>query len=157
MYHVVIEERALLRKKPILYVRWGKGKALGLGLSGGELEIVSANTRILLHPRDIVIEAQVEKYEDVIAGKRKYLYVYFRNTIEPLDAPRIDISDVEVVDGFEVRATNIEFARYLTIITPGAYLYNYVIISDNVLTAEVNTRREIYYEQITKGVTIYFL
>lgn len=144
-------------KKLVLYTRWGKGKALRLGLSGGELEVTSTNTRIILHPRDIVVEAQVEKYEDVVAGKRKYIYVYFVDPIEPLDAPRIDVSNVEVVDGFEVRVTDIGFARYLTIITPGAYLYNYVIVSDNVLAAEVNIRREVYYERTARGVTIYML
>ena len=146
-----------MRKKHLLYIRWGKGKALGIGLGGGELEIVSANMNIILHPRDIVIEGKVDKYEDVVAGKRKYIYVYFKESLQPLDASRIDIGDVEVINGFEVRITNIEVARYLTIITPGAYLYNYVIVSDNILSAEVNTRREVYYEKMDKGLMIYLL
>lgn len=146
-----------MRKKHILYIRWGKGRALGLSLSGDELEIVSANVNIILHPRDIVVEGKVDRYEDVIAGKRKYIYVYFGESLQPLNASRIDINDIEVINGFEVRITNIEVARYLTIITPGAYLYNYVIISDNILSAEVNTRREVYYEKTGKGLTIYLL
>ncbi len=144
-------------KGSTLYLRWVKGKALGVKIGGGELEVIAANTKIALHPRDIVVEGKVKGYEDIVAGKRKYVYVYFNEPLIGLTPPRIDLGNVEVIGGFEIRVTRINSTGYLTIITPGAYLYNYVIISLEALSAEVNTRREVYYEDTGTGVAVYIL
>ena len=131
--------------------------ALALRIEPAELEIKAENTRIILRQREIVVDSPVSRYEDVVTSKRKYFYIYLSENIKPLHPPRIDIIDYDVVGGFEIRVTNIEVSRYLTIITPGAYLYNYVILSDNLLGGETNTRRELFYEKTSRGLTIYFV
>ncbi len=144
-------------RKNNIYIKWGNRTALSLRIEPAELEIRAENTRIILRQREIVVESPVSRYEDMVAGKRRYFYIYLSENIKPLQPPRIDIIDYDVVGGFEIRITNIEVSRYLTIITPGAYLYNYVILSDDLLGGETNTRRELFYEKTNKGLTIYFV
>ncbi len=145
-------------KKNYIYVKWGnKPEALALRIEPAELEIKAENTRIILRQREIVVENTITHYEDKITGKRKYFYIHLSEKIKPLQPPRIDITDYEIINGFEIRITNIEISKYLTIITPGPYLYNYIILSENLIGGETNTRRQLFYEKTNKKLTIYFV
>ena len=145
-------------KKNYVYVKWGTPKeALALKIEPAELEIKAANTHIILRQREIIIENKIKKYEDKTTNKRKYFYIYLSENIQPIKPPKLDITDYEVINGFEIRTTNIELTKYLTIITPGPYLYNYIILSNNIIGGETNTRRQLFYEKTNNKLTIYLL
>ncbi len=147
------------RKKPVFYVRWGPGKALELEVAEDVMIIRGRNIEVDLEPRSVRIEAPefyVKEYSD---EKRKRVYVELPQGVEGLEAPRIDIDSKSMVGYFEVRVSEIEgLDRFLTIVTPGGFLYDYVIITSDKLMFETSARRKTYQENVPgETITIYLV
>jgi len=112
-----------------------------------------------LEPRSVRVEAPefyVREYSD---ERRKRVYVDLPRGVEGLEAPRVDIDSRSLVGLFEIRVTEIEgLDRFLTIVTPGGFLYDYAILTTDKLVFETNARRKTYQESVPgEAVTIYLV
>ncbi len=149
------------RMKPVFYVKWGPGRALELQVSQDAMIVRGEGVEIDLEPRSVHVEAgefAVREYSD---EKRRWVYIDIPGGIKGVEAPRIDIdsSHPKLLGLFEVRLTEVEgLDRYLTIVTPGGFLYDYVIITSDKVMFETKARRKLYRESVPgESLTIYLV
>ncbi|AEM38755.1 hypothetical protein Pyrfu_0886 [Pyrolobus fumarii 1A] len=147
------------RKKPVFYVKWGPGKALEMEVSEDVMILRGDGFELDLEPRSVRLEASefaVREYSD---DKRKRVYIDVPVGIHGVQAPRVDIDGTRMVGYFEVRLTEIEnLDRYLTIITPGGFLYDYVVVTSEGVMFETSAKRKLYREEVPgEAVTIYLV
>ena len=138
-----------------LRVSWGEGH-LELRFVEDWLEVHAANCRVVLAPRSVEVHGKAAGHRESLVGKRKYIYVELAEPLKPLKGPGERVEKL-LAGGFEITGTDVEFSRYLTIITPGFYLYNYAVLSDTSLALEVSTRREAYFNQEGGKLTLYLV
>ncbi len=144
----------------ILYVAWSRdSKGLELNVQVDELSIKSSNLRIWFRPREVEVQASIREYRDYLVGKKRYCYIDFNEPISPLKIPRIDLrnQDIEMVSNFELRVIDIELSKYLTIVTPGNFLYNYIILCNDSMGLELSARRNVFYEALDYGIVVYIM
>ena len=147
--------------KPVFYVRWGPGRALELQVAQDAMIIRGDGLEIDLEPRSIHVEAEefaVREYGD---EKRRWVYIDLPRGVRGIEAPRIDIDagHPKLLGLFEVRLTEVDnIDRYLTIVTPGGFLYDYVILTGDKLMFETKARRKLYRESVPgESLTIYLV
>ncbi|RLG82716.1 MAG: hypothetical protein DRO40_06905 [Thermoprotei archaeon] len=141
-----------------LYLRWNNG-VIEIRKEGEHIIISSKNYIFELRPRTIIIHGKIASYEHVETGKqkkRKYTYIYLDNAIEPKQGHGKIIKEV-LYENFEVRYQDMGFEKFLTIVTPGAYLYEYVILTAEILTVAYSAKREAYVDIEPGLATIYFV
>ncbi len=138
------------------YVKWRNG-SLKLVFKEPLLEIISKNYRFILRPRIVIVEGTVKEYNIASPnrrGKYKYVYIELGEEVIPFDKkgrmPRPDI-----IGGFEVNYQDMRFEEYLTIVTPGTFLYEYVILTTNMLTICLSAKKEAYVDLEENVATIY--
>ncbi len=139
-------------------VKWGDG-CIDLEARAGELAITFSNTKITLRPRIIIVEGSDVDYEEGSSGKsvkKKYIYIHVRECLKPLPAQGKYISTV-LYDKYEIRYQKLGFGEYLTIVTPGEYLYDYIIVTEDTITIGMSGKREAYFYKEDKRLTIYFV
>lgn len=138
-----------------LRVAWGDGH-LELRFVEDWLEVLASNYRIVLAPRSVEIHGEASGHRESLVGKRKYIYVELAEGLKPLRGSGEKVERL-LVGGFEVTGTDVEFSRYLTIITPGFFLYNYAILTDGSLALEASARREAYFDEGGGKLTLYLV
>ena len=129
------------------YVRWGGSRALRLTVSGDTLVVEAENARITLEPRSIAVEAGYRYKREIEDKSRKNLYIGFSEPLKPIEAPRVDILGRGFIGNFEVIYTDLDFEKYLTIITPASAVYDYVVLTNEELMVQMPPRRKLYYEE----------
>ncbi len=149
------------KKKPTFYVKWGAGRALEVEVSQDVMVLKGEGLEIILEPRSIHLEAPefyVAEYED---GRRKRVYIRLPQGVKGVEAPRVDIDSTtaRLLGLFEVRLTEIPgLDRYLTIVTPGGYLYDYVILTSDQVMFETSAKKKLYREEMPgESITIYLV
>jgi len=137
------------------YVRWLDGGARVV-VSGDVLELVFRNARVVAEPRRLVLEgipASPRCYSD---GRRLRVALDLAGEPEPFrPPPRIDIEYTGMVGGFQVTYTSLGFDSYITIVTPGGHLYDYVVVSRRLVFLEASGRRKAFFEELGGGVAVY--
>jgi hypothetical protein len=129
------------------YVKWGAVEALRLEVGSDTLRVIAENADIVLEPRMADINAKYSYKKEVEDSNRKTLYIGLREPIKPLKAPRIDIVGRSYVGNFEVIYTDLDFEKYLTIITPASFLYDYVVLTTTEIMFHMIARRQVYFEE----------
>ncbi len=73
--------------------------------------------------------------------------------------PAVDMvaNDKRHYMGFEVRATDLDFRWYLTIVVPGSFLYDYAIISPDKSEVVMSAKRKVYVEETSKSEVVYLV
>jgi hypothetical protein len=133
-------------KQTSFYVKWGNG-ALELIPSYNSLQIRAKNYEFAFEPRSIVIEGKYGAKREIDHLNRKTVFIEFVEEVQPLNPPRIDIVGRNYVGNFEVVYTDLEFERYLTVITPADFLYDYFVLTSTDLMLYMQSKRKIYYEE----------
>ena len=140
-------------------VKWGNS-CIELEHSIDILRLNSVNYRVELRPRTIIVKGSIDSSEVVETGKhrkKKYLYINFKEKIKGFVGRRYSQETEFILRNFEVKILDLEFERYITIITPGPFLYNYVIISQDQLVIELSGKREVYIDRELKMITVYIV
>jgi len=146
------------REKAEFYVKWGAAKALRLRVNGDSLRIDAGNASFVLEPRTVDIGAKYTYKREVQDSNRKTLYIGFREPLQPLEAPRIDIIGRSYIGNFEVIYTDLDFEKYLTIITPAHFLYDYAVLTSSEIMFHMIARRQVYYEEEPfERIRVYFV
>ena len=135
-----------MARRKTVYVKWDSG-GLEVRLSRGLITVVAANAALYFEPRSVLVEADYEEPVAISDEKRLYVYIGFRGKLEPLEAPRIDVVGRYVDELGELRLVDLEFNRYLTILTPGDFLYDFAVITPDKLFFQTNARRKVYFEK----------
>ncbi len=138
------------------YVKWRNG-GLRLVFKNSFLEIISKNYRFILRPRIVIVEGTVKEYNVVSPhrhGKYKYVYIELSEEVKPFDK-KGRVPRPGIIEGFEVNYQDMGFEEYLTIVTPGAFLYQYIILTTSMLTICLSAKKEAYIDLENNVVTIY--
>lgn len=133
-------------RRESFYVRWNGG-ALELRVMREALEIGAANAELLFEPRSLTIEAKYTYKREVEDRNRKTLFIGFAEELKPLEAPRVDIVGRNYIGNFEVVYTDLEFERYLTVITPASFLYDYFVLTSRDVMLYMQAKRKVYFEE----------
>ncbi len=139
-------------------VAWGNG-CIEFKVRNNELEINGENVKIILRPRVIIFTNGVTDYELGESGrkaKKKYIYIYPKNGIEPINKRGKFLKEYSL-DRFEIMYQKLSFSEYMTIITPGEYLYDYVIITRDIVTIAMSGKKEAYFYKEENKLTIYIV
>lgn len=141
-----------------LYVEWiPKRGSLMVTFKPYELTIAFKNIVFMFLPREARVSNNVKEYRESKYGRKRYIRVKLSSSVIPISARGEPIVKPRIIGNFELRYTNLDFLRFLTIITPGAFLYNYAILSDEGLCIETSASKEVYFEEIKDSLTIYFV
>jgi len=130
--------------------KWRDGYVIVYERSG-ELVIEAANTRIILSPREIVVEGLfqgVREYPEGLRGEKKVVYVDFAFPVRGKEEPQ-DIVFKRHVDtyigGYGVAYTNLDqVGHYLTIFPPPGSLWENAVLSEDSLAILMLGRRQVY-------------
>ena len=142
-----------------LYIAWDSKGRYGLlsSLRGEALTIAAYNITLTFNPRGIDVVANIGDVKVYDIGKRKYVYIFLNERIKPLPTGKSDIVDKEFIGSFEVVVTRINGNNYLTIITPGSWLYNYVILTDDTLLIEMSSKKDVYFEKLEDEIVVHIV
>ncbi|HIQ24245.1 MAG TPA: hypothetical protein EYH50_04265 [Pyrodictium delaneyi] len=144
-------------RRESFYVRWDGG-ALELRVMREALEIRAANAGLLFEPRSVTIEAKYTHKREIEDRNRKTLFIGFAEELKPLEAPRVDIVGRNYIGNFEVVYTDLEFERYLTVITPASFLYDYFVLTSRDVMLYMQAKRKVYFEEEPYDrIIIYFV
>ncbi len=138
------------------YIKWGSGSIL-LKSIASDLVLKTDNLYLELRQRVVVVEGSIGSYEIVSSGrsgKRKHVYIKLRDSVKPLGRKGV-VVDREYIDNFEIRVLEKEFGKYITVVTPGAFLYDYIILSDDIIMVSLSGKREAYIDLEDNRLTIY--
>ncbi len=146
----------MLRK---VYVAWNsKGKhGLLFSFRGESLTIAAYNLTITLNSRGVDVVASIKDTKVYEIGKRKYVYIIFKEKIQPLPTGKSDIIDKAFTSGFEIIVTHINDNNYITVVTPGSWLYNYIILTNDTLMLELSKKRDVYFERLEDEVVVHIV
>jgi len=137
-------------------VKWGNGVVL-IRCSEDSLILTFKNVKITLYPREVQVNRGVLRFFESTVGKKRYVYVYFREKLKPIITNDItNARNTRVQCNFEVHCVDLEFSKYLTIVTPGATLYNYVVFTEDIMTIVSSGKRKVYFETIDGGLNVYY-
>jgi len=136
----------IMKRQTAFYVKWGKG-GLELRIDGPSLMIRARNYEIMLEPRSVLVNGRYGAKREVEHMNRKTFFIELVDGITPLDAPRVDIVGRNYVGNFEIIYTDLDFERYLTIITPAEHLYDYAVLTTQELMLHMQAKRKLFYEE----------
>jgi hypothetical protein len=129
-----------------VYARWGVG-VLELRVRGELFTVRAANAELFFEPRSVVVEARYAGRRSVSDDRRLRVYIDLADEIKPLEPRRVDLIGSRALGLFEVRVTDVEFRRYLTVITPAGFLYDFFIVSDDTIMLEASAKRRVFFEE----------
>ncbi len=141
-----------------VYIMYSKG-AWRVRSVGGAVEISGKDGKIILDARTITIpkESKVKVAEPSV--KKRTLYVFHRDLGFIDSPPYIDLraGQSRVYENFDLRPVDLDFEQYLTIVTPGSFLYDYAIITRKKTGVIMSAKREIYVEETKNSLIIYLV
>jgi hypothetical protein len=145
-------------REAVFYLRWGGASALELRMKGDTLTVRASNASITFEPRSAVVEARYTYKREVQDVNRKTLFIGLAEPLKPIPAPRVDIVGRTYIGNFEVVYTDLDFEKYLTIITPSNYLYDYIVLTSREIMFHMIARRQVYFEEEPyEKLIIYFV
>lgn len=125
---------------------WGDGYIV-CSLTGGDLEVKASNSTIIFESRSIFVGGLFERLREYRGGQGKNVYV---DLAFPLKGTRGEGAlyrfDVDTFLGpYGLVYTSMEgLGYYLTIYPPPGSLYDYAVLSPDMLMFRTSHRREIY-------------
>ncbi len=126
---------------------------------GSSVEVIGRKGKIILDARTIAVPKDSEIKIAEPSVKKRTIYV-FHDDLGLVDSPPyIDLraGQSRVYENFDLRPVDLDFEQYLTIVTPGSFLYDYVIISRKKTGVIMSAKREVYVEETGKSLIVYLV
>lgn len=134
-------------------IKWGDGVVL-VKCGDVDVTLTFGNGKLTFYPREVSLECKYSRFYVEDVGKKRYAYVLFREPLKPFEPN--GHGDVKVQCSFEIRSVDLGFSKYITIITPGVALYEYAIVSEELLVVMSRVKKRVYFETLSSGVNIYY-
>lgn len=137
---------------------WGDG-CVSFRSRNNELKVIAENLEILLRPRVIVFIDKIDSYELCECGKKakkKYIYIYPKTHIQPINKRGKFLKEY-TIEKFVIMHQRLSFDEFITVITPGEYLYDYIILTKEVITVAMSGKKEAYFYEEENRLTVYFV
>ncbi|ABU81187.1 hypothetical protein [Ignicoccus hospitalis] len=133
-----------------------KEYSLKLDVSGNALIVADS---IVLDARSVTLPKDSEVRYSEPTVKTRAFYAFYARLPTLTRPPAVDMvaNDRRVYRGFEIRAVDLDVQQYLTVVTPGSFLYDYVIITPNKMGIYMNSKREGYLEETSKSKILYLV
>ena len=130
--------------------------ALEVDIAGNALIVAN---KIVLDARSVTLPKEAEVRYAEPSVKRRAFYAFYERLPTAEFPPAVDMvaNDRRVYRGFELRATDLDVEQYLTVVTPGSFLYDYVIITPNKMGIYLSSKREGYLEETSKSKILYLV
>jgi len=146
----------LPRRYERLYLGW-KDKNMGViaEIRPSKVVISSYNLTFMLEPNQVTIEGDIHSVDVIDTSKRRNAYVSY-DDIKPVPLGRVYCNHFfTIFDRFKINVINHKIASYITIIVPGDWLYEFMVISDNKACISMSKGRKAYVEEYDKTFNIY--
>ncbi len=114
---------------------------------------------IVLDARSITLPKESEIFYAEPEVKKRVVYAFY-NPLKGVERPPyVDMlaGERRVFGGFELRAVDMDFEQYLTVITPGSFLYEYTIVTPRKLALVTSAKRDFYLEDTEKRKIIHIV
>ena len=133
-----------------------KNFSIKLDVSGNAMIVAD---KIVLDARSITLPKESKVFYAEPTVKKRTLYATYNELPTHEFPPTVDMvaNDRRVFRGFEVRAVDMDFEQYLTIVVPGSFLYDYVIITKKKMGIVMSAKRESYLEETSKSKILYLV
>jgi len=120
---------------------------------------LSVADKIVLDNRIITLPKESRVYYAEPTVKKRSLYAFYNRLPTLKSPPSIDMvaNERRVYRGFEIRAVDIDVEQYLTVVTPGSFLYDYVIITPTKMGIYLSAKRDAYLEETSKSKVLYLV
>ena len=136
-------------------MKYKKG-ALKVDFHGNALIV---DDKIVLDSRSIAFPKGTEvRYAEPTKKKMALIALH-----EPLKLserpPRIDMvyGETKFINGFELRAVDLDFEIYLTVVVPGSFLYDYAIVTPSKTEIVMSAKRNVYLEEASSSSVVYLV
>ena len=138
-----------------MFVKYKKG-ALRIEFHGNALIV---GDKIVLDSRSITFPKGAKVYY-AEPTKKKMALIALHEPLELLKSPpRVDMvyGESKFVNGFELRAVDLDFEVYLTVVVPGSFLYDYAIITPTKTEIMMSAKRNVYLEETSSSSVVYLV
>jgi hypothetical protein len=138
-----------------LFVKYKKG-ALKVEMQGNALRVADL---IVLDARSITFPKGSKAFQAEPDKKRRAIVVYHPELRLDEMPPQVDMmyGERKYYHGFELRAVDLDFEKYLTVLVPGSFLYDYAIITPTKTEVIMSAKRKMFLEETSRSTIIYLL
>lgn len=119
--------------------------------------VKAGNYELEIRPRVISLRGcEHISVSTLYRGRKKAIYVKHR-VIQSyqVDECRVGLEDELNVGYFTVKVTETSHGSYLTILTPGSFLSDYIVVGEDITYIQLPGGREAYFEKLGDLCTIY--
>jgi hypothetical protein len=120
------------------------------------LVLQAVNNVLELRPRTLI----VKKYRGYRIGedpKNKYLYIYLAEKIRSFPGKISSEKEEYMIGNYVLKRTITKYDEYYTIITPGYFLYEYIILTSEEIGIAMSRKREVYFEPENGSLIVYLV
>ncbi len=138
-----------------MYVKYNKG-AIKVEVHGNALIV---NDSIVLDARSLSFPKGAKVFY-AEPSKKKRAIVIEHEELKLVDFPpsvEMVAGERKYFNGFELRAVDLGFEKYLTVVVPGSFLYDYVIITPRKSEVVMSFKRQVYVEEGSKNTIVYLV
>ncbi len=120
------------------------------------LVLQAVNLVLELRPRALIIN----KYRGYRVGedqRNRYLYIYLAEKIRSFPGKTSVEKGEYMISNHVLKRTITKYDEYYTIITPGYFLYKYIILTSDEIGVAMSRKREIYFEPENSSLIVYLV
>lgn len=120
-----------------------------------KLNISALNNSFELKPRTIVV-SKFDKYVEAV-NRRRYIYIYFIEELKPFINSNEVVFRENDIDFYEINYTKLDYDEYYTIILPGHFIYEYIVLTSDELAVMLSIKRRVFYERVDSKLVLYIV
>ena len=126
---------------------------------GGGVEVSGGRRKLIFDARTITAPKDSEVRVAEPSVKKRTIYVFHEDLGFIESPPYIDLraGQSRVYENFDLRPVDLDFEQYLTIVTPGSFLYDYVIVTKRKTGVIMSAKRDVYIEETKNSLIIYLV
>ncbi len=138
-----------------IYVKF-KDYIIEIKVHGNALIVADS---IVLDARSVTLPKESQVYYAEPKVKQRVVYAFYNELKGVERPPYVDMlaGERRVFGSFELRAVDMDFERYLTVVTPGSFLYEYAIITPKKLALVTSAKRDFYLEDTGRRKIIHIV
>lgn len=126
-----------------------------LNYTSDVLLINAMNNSVEARPRTIVI-SRFKNYIEAISN-RKYIYIYFPEELKPFtNEGGVSLQEIRL-EFYDIKYTRIDYDEYYTVILPGFFLYDYIVLTSDEIAVAMSIKRRVFYERIDSRLVLYIV
>lgn len=119
--------------------------------------IINSGTVLEIRQRIVSVQNAINySVHSIRSGRKKVIYIRHGGLGSKCKAPYKALDELQSPIAY-IKHIKSNLGDFVTIITPGQFLLDYVILSSDIIVVMVSGKREIYFEQSNKNILIMYI